>query len=122
MHALTNVRRTIDILAVIMAWWITFNIVTSLIMSLGFGPVGVVGGELSSPVGKAVMNTEHSFAGSVAAIFQSVMYGAFTPAAGIFATLTSIAMGGTIFWPAPATGGIVATIVASIVWAAGAGR
>lgn len=34
-----------DILAIIFAWWITFTIVCTIIMSLGFGPVGIIPGE-----------------------------------------------------------------------------
>ncbi|KAJ6147428.1 hypothetical protein N7497_009410, partial [Penicillium chrysogenum] len=56
--------------------WVTF-IFMALFMFLGFGPAGIV-------------------AGSLAAAFQSFMYGAFTPAGGIFATLTSMAMLGTL--------------------------
>ncbi|KAM3413574.1 hypothetical protein BST61_g11444 [Cercospora zeina] len=58
-------------------WAITFTAVTFLLLSLGFGPVGVA-------------------AGSVAAAFQGCAYGAFTPAGGIFATLTSFAMLGLL--------------------------
>ena len=36
--------------------------------------------------------------GSLAAGFQSFMYGGFTPAGGIFATLTSLAMLGILAW------------------------
>ena len=48
--------------------------------------------------------------------FQSFFYGAFTPAAGIFATLTSVAMLG---WANSLFTGIavlLATIVAVVVW------
>ncbi|GAM41997.1 hypothetical protein TCE0_043r15580 [Talaromyces pinophilus] len=69
-----------DILAVITAWWITFTVVMMIVMSLGFGPRGIV-------------------AGSIAAAFQSFMYGGFTPAGGIFATFTSMAMLGTFIMP-----------------------
>ena len=60
--------------------------------------------------------------GTAAAVFQSVAYGAFTPAGGIFATLTSIAMTGGLFWPAAVPAAILATAVAGIVWVAGVGR
>ncbi|KAI7778466.1 hypothetical protein LA080_002070 [Diaporthe eres] len=33
------------VLAVIFAWWITFTIVCTIIMSLGFGPAGIIAGE-----------------------------------------------------------------------------
>ncbi|KAL2129337.1 hypothetical protein VTI74DRAFT_7929 [Chaetomium olivicolor] len=60
-----------------LAWLITFCLVCVIILGLGFGPAGVV-------------------AGSVAAIFQSCMYAGFTPAGGIFATLTSMGMLGML--------------------------
>ena len=64
-------------------------------------------------------NTER---GTMAAAFQSYMYGGFTPAGGIFATLTSMAMLGTLMPPAAVFAALVATIVAVIVWACGVGR
>ncbi|KAF2260578.1 hypothetical protein CC78DRAFT_555535 [Lojkania enalia] len=91
------------VIAIITAWWITFTLVTTLIMCLGFGPGGVV-------------------AGSAAAVFQSFMYGAFTPAGGIFATLTSMAMLGTLMWPATIIAALMATGVAVAVWAYEVGR
>ena len=60
--------------------------------------------------------------GSLAAIFQSFMYGAFTPAGGIFATLTSMAMLGTLMWPAAIISALLATGVAIAVYAYGVGR
>jgi hypothetical protein len=59
--------------SVILAWSITFTSVMFLLGMLGFGPKGIIPGTL-------------------AAAFQSVAYGGFTPASGIFATLTSLAM------------------------------
>ncbi|KAF8602219.1 hypothetical protein BDV93DRAFT_218142 [Ceratobasidium sp. AG-I] len=47
------------------------------VSTAGFGPLGVVGG-------------------SAAALFQATIYGAFTPAGGFFATMTSLAMTGAI--------------------------
>jgi hypothetical protein len=59
--------------------------------------------------------------GSFAAGFQSWMYGGFTPAAGIFATLTSVGMLGYVV-PVYATASVaVATFVAALVWASGVG-
>ncbi|KAI9660448.1 MAG: hypothetical protein M1821_009798 [Bathelium mastoideum] len=72
-------------------------------MSLGFGSNGVL-------------------AGSAAAAFQGWMYGAFTPAGGIFATLTSVAMLGTLMPAAALSGAATATMVATLVWAMGVGR
>ncbi|KAL4883753.1 hypothetical protein BJY04DRAFT_216097 [Aspergillus karnatakaensis] len=82
---------------IIMAWCITFTVVMLLILSIGFGPGGVV-------------------AGSCAAMFQSYMYGGFTPAGGIFAALTSMAMLGTLAIPAMFVAALIATGVALIVW------
>lgn len=45
------------------------------------------------------------------------MYGAFTPAAGIFATLTSAAALGLLMWYAVLFAAIVATGVAAAAWA-----
>ncbi|PKX89357.1 uncharacterized protein P174DRAFT_445899 [Aspergillus novofumigatus IBT 16806] len=92
-----------DVLAAITAWWITFTIVITIIMSLGFGPAGVV-------------------AGSLAAGFQSFMYSGFTPAGGIFATLTSMAMLGTLMFPAALVAFILATGVSALVWSLGVGK
>lgn len=50
------------------------------------------------------------------------MYGAFTPAGGIFATLTSMAMLGTMMPPAAILAAVVATGVAILVWVWGIGR
>ncbi|KAL6799966.1 hypothetical protein J3E68DRAFT_397035 [Trichoderma sp. SZMC 28012] len=91
------------ILAVIMAWAITFTAICTLIICLGFGPVGIG-------------------AGTLAAAFQSYMYGAFTPAGGIFATLTSMAMLGTLMPAAAILAAVVATGVAILVWVLGIGR
>ncbi len=53
--------------------------------------------------------------GSLAAAFQSWVYGGFTPAGGIFATLTSVGMLG-VAMPLYAVGAAgIATIVAVIV-------
>ncbi len=53
--------------------------------------------------------------GSLAAAFQSWMYGGFTPAGGVFATLTSVGMLG-VAMPMYAVGAAsIATIVAVIV-------
>ncbi|KAG6001975.1 hypothetical protein E4U21_003588 [Claviceps maximensis] len=89
-----------DVLAVILAWAITFTAVCTLILCLGFGPVGIG-------------------AGTLAAAFQSYMYGGFTPAGGIFATLTSIGMLGALMPAAAVLAAIIATGVAAAVWAWG---
>ncbi|PON27161.1 hypothetical protein TGAM01_v204110 [Trichoderma gamsii] len=91
------------VLTIIMAWAITFTAVCTLILCLGFGPAGIG-------------------AGTIAAAFQSYMYGAFTPAGGIFATLTSMAMLGTMMPPAAILAAVIATGVAILVWVWGIGR
>lgn len=60
--------------------------------------------------------------GSVAAAFQSLVYGGFTPAAGIFATLTSVAMLGLLMPVAILLAVIVATGITAIVWVIEVGR
>jgi hypothetical protein len=49
------------------------------------------------------------------------MYGGFTPAAGIFATLTSAGMLGFAMPVYAAISAAIATFVAALVWACGAG-
>jgi hypothetical protein len=53
--------------------------------------------------------------GSLAAGFQSWMYGAFTPAGGVFAVLTSIGMMGFFAPPLVAVAVVVASVVTGIV-------
>ncbi|KAJ5633341.1 hypothetical protein N7490_009680 [Penicillium lividum] len=91
-----------DVVAVITAWCITFFNVITIILRLGFGPVGIV-------------------PGSLAAAFQSFMYGGFTPAGGIFATLTSMAMIGAFMPLVVILACILATAVAAVVWKNGCG-
>jgi hypothetical protein len=59
--------------------------------------------------------------GSLAAAFQAFMYGGFTPAGGIFATLTSMAMLGTLARPVATVAISIATLVAGTVWICGLG-
>ena len=63
-------------------------------LSLGFGPAGVVAG--SAHFYFLVRITDIAVTGSLAASFQAWMYGGFTPAAGIFATFTSLGMIGLL--------------------------
>lgn len=49
------------------------------------------------------------------------MYGGFTPAAGIFATLTSVGMLGYAIPLSTAASAVTATFVAVLVWALGVG-
>ncbi|KAL1585220.1 hypothetical protein WHR41_05767 [Cladosporium halotolerans] len=85
------------IVILITVWWITFTIIITLVLCLGFGPGGVV-------------------AGSLAAAFQAWAYGAFTPAGGIFATLTSLGMVGMLAPAVAVLGAGFATMVVSVVW------
>lgn len=57
----------------------------------------------------------------MAAAFQSYAYGGFTPAGGIFATLTSMAMLGILMPAAAIFAAFVASGVAALVWAFGVG-
>lgn len=49
------------------------------------------------------------------AIFQSLMYGAFTPLGGVFATLTRVGMLGRLIPAATITGALMATGVTALV-------
>ncbi|KAL5091328.1 hypothetical protein H0G86_009154 [Trichoderma simmonsii] len=102
-HTLIEWLSQPQILAIIMAWAITFTAICTLILCLGFGPVGIG-------------------AGTLAAAFQSYMYGAFTPAGGIFATLTSMAMLGSLMPAAAILAAVIATGAAILVWVLGIGR
>jgi len=63
-----------------------------------------------------------SFAtGTLAAAFQSLAYGAFTPAGGIFATLTSMGMIGSLEPQIVGVAAGVACVVTVLVWAWGVG-
>lgn len=61
-----------------------------------------------------VANYEPPFIGSAAAAFQSVAFGAFTPAGGIFAGLTSMAMTGLYPVFAFVLAGVIAMVMAVI--------
>jgi hypothetical protein len=54
--------------------------------------------------------------GSLAAAIQAWAYGAFTPAGGIFATLTSLGMVGILAPAVAAVGASVATVIVFVVW------
>ncbi len=60
--------------------------------------------------------------GSLAAAFQSFMYAGFTPAGGVFATLTSMAMLGSLMPVAVILAILLATVVAAFVYVCGVGR
>ncbi|POS72203.1 hypothetical protein DHEL01_v209398 [Diaporthe helianthi] len=59
---------------------------------------------------------------TAAAAFQSFMYGGFTPAGGLFATLTSMAMIGTLMPLVLVISSVIASLVAAEVWVSGVGR
>lgn len=60
--------------------------------------------------------TAHDLQGSLAAAFQGWAYGAFTPAGGIFATLTSLGMVGFLAPVVALSGAGVATATTFVVW------
>ncbi|CAE6335854.1 unnamed protein product [Rhizoctonia solani] len=81
----------------LIVWFIVFWVCALIPLASGFGSKGVI-------------------AGSIAAWFQSVVYGAFTPAGGFFAIMTSVGMLGIahphIFVPST----IIASLAAWIAW------
>ncbi|EKG14162.1 hypothetical protein MPH_08665 [Macrophomina phaseolina MS6] len=81
----------------LIAWVITFTVLMFIGLSLGFGPAGIL-------------------PRSAAAAFQSFVYGGFIPAGGVFATLTSLAMQGYLAPAMAMIAGILASIIAAIVW------
>ena len=85
------------------------SIVVTIILGIGFGRRGVVAGK--RPIWFNSKRPLTTVSGTAAALFQSVFYRAFTPAAGIIATLTSVAMTGKLFCPAA----VLATLVAAVV-------
>lgn len=100
-----------------MAWWITFIVFVTIILSIGFGPAGVVAGkDMNNPVRRTDSMILTAWLGSMAAAFQTWMYGGFTPAGGLFATLTSFAMLGILAPLVVLVGAFFATLVAVIVW------
>lgn len=68
------------------------------------------------------VQSANRYPGTFAAAFQSYMYGAFTPAGGIFATLTSMAMLGILMPATAILAAVVATGVAILVWVLGISR
>ena len=68
------------------------------------------------------METEsNKYTATLAAAFQSWAYGGFTPAGGIFATLTSMGMLGTLMPVQVLCSAVLATLVTVVAWACGAG-
>jgi hypothetical protein len=107
-----------ETLLIITVWWITFVVVLIIVSCIGLNPVGVAAG-LAYPLTRRIVTGPYKLTrstGSAAAYFQSWMYGGFTPAGGIFATLTSMAMLGTLMPLQVIFSSTVATIAAVIVW------
>lgn len=107
----------IDVLAAVTAWCVTFAVVIFCV-STCFSPLGVVGG-MSIQIRKPSYNWKLMLlinSGSLAASFQSHAYGGFTPAGGVFATLTSMAMLGVLIIPTVLVAAPLATVVAVLVW------
>lgn len=103
-----------DIVILITVWWITFTITITLVLCLGFGPYGVVAGEQKTLLVPKYQTDD--LRGSLAAAFQAWAYGAFTPAGGMFATLTSLGMVGLLAPAVAIFGAGFATTVVSVVW------
>lgn len=70
----------------------------------------------------SIMAAGNECTATLAAAFQSWAYGGFTPAGGIFATLTSMGMLGLLVPIQVAFSAVLATLVTVVVWACGAGR
>jgi len=85
-----------DVWVLVVVWFIVFWLVMFTLLAIGFGSSGII-------------------AGSLAAGFQSWMYGAFTPAGGVFAVLTSIGMMGFFATPQVVGAVVVASVVTAIV-------
>ncbi|CAE6477640.1 unnamed protein product [Rhizoctonia solani] len=86
-----------EIRNVLIVWFVVFWICLVIPLALGFGPAGVIGG-------------------SLAAWFRSTMYGAFTPAGGLFAVMTSVGMLGIACPPIVIPSVIVATLATLAAW------
>lgn len=82
---------------------VSFTTVFLLVAGFGFTTVGIG-------------------AGTLAAAFQSAFYGALTPAGGLFATLQSMGMLGTLLPVEAGVASVSAAVVSAIVWALGVGR
>ncbi|KAI6580598.1 hypothetical protein MCOR06_009499 [Pyricularia oryzae] len=104
-HAWTIIRDFVfqpNVWPIILTWIITFTVIMLVFSVVGFGPRGVI-------------------AGTLAAAFQSWMYGGFTPAGGLFAVFTSMGMLGILMPAAALLAALVACGLAAVVWAFGVG-
>ncbi|KAL9133306.1 MAG: hypothetical protein Q9175_005518 [Cornicularia normoerica] len=106
---MTNAKKLLEFLkkpnvrAVLLSAGISFTAVFLFLASFGFNLVGIGGGTL-------------------AAAFQSAFFGGFTPAGGLFATLQSMGMLGTLLPVQVGVAGVSAAVISAIVWALGGGR
>ncbi|PGH11356.1 hypothetical protein AJ80_07147 [Polytolypa hystricis UAMH7299] len=92
-----------NVYPLLIAFAISFTLITMLLLCLGFGPAGIL-------------------PGSLAAAFQSWMYGGFTPAGGLFATCTSIAMLGLVMPAVVGVAVVLAGLITFVAWECGLGR
>ncbi|ELU37531.1 hypothetical protein AG1IA_08441 [Rhizoctonia solani AG-1 IA] len=103
----------------IIVWFVVFWICVLIPLALGFGPVGVIGGasiRSRDPFLLTWLMVSFRLSGSLAAWFQSVIYGAFTPAGGFFAVMTSVGMMGVACPPVAVPSMIIASLAAWITW------
>lgn len=70
----------------------------------------------------SVMTASNECIATLKAAFQSWAYGGFTPAGGVFATLTPMGMLGYLVPIQVMFSAVLATAVTVVVWACGAGR
>lgn len=117
---------------IILTWIITFTVIMLVFSVVGFGPGGVIAGKHipraphvffyceTWPCGPLNSSTVAT-SGTLAAAFQSWMYGGFTPAGGLFAVFTSMGMLGILMPAAALLAALVACGLAAVVWAFGVG-
>ncbi|CAJ2509019.1 Uu.00g140450.m01.CDS01 [Anthostomella pinea] len=93
-----------DVYWALVMWAILFTAAVTLGLCMGFGSGGVVA-DTNKP-----FYIYYSLASSIAAAFQPAAYGGFTPAGGLFATLTSLAMLGILAPAIALVGAMVALL------------
>jgi hypothetical protein len=79
----------IDLLAVIMAWWITLPVVLTIILCLGLGSGGTLAGMNTA---RKTHRGHSSLITLQTAAYQGCVYGASILIGGLFTTMTSLAM------------------------------
>lgn len=106
---MTNAKKLLEFLkkpkvrAVLLSAGISFTAIFLFFAGLGFNLTGIG-------------------AGSLATAFQSAFYGALTPAEGLFATLQSMGMLGTLLPVQIGAAGVGAVVVSGVVWLLSRGR